>query len=96
MLGMAWLYGWGPGMFAAGLWTGTADRILLGGLIWCGIAGLYRPMTRFYGLPWLYAFALPITSLVYAAITFHSALLHLRGKTGLWKGRNYFESVARR
>lgn len=96
VLGMAWIYLCAPLLFGVGLWTGNSARIIVGGSLWIGMAALYRPMTRFYGLGWGYALALPVTALLYTGMTLDSALRHLRGETGNWKGRNYFEAVARR
>ncbi len=96
LAGLGWLYLWAPAQMIAGIATGNVQRILAGGLIWAGMASVYRPMTRFYDLGWARAFALPLIALLYAGMTFTSAWRHLRGQTGNWKGRNYFEAVARR
>ncbi len=95
-IGMSWVYLCAPLLFGAGLWTGNIARIIVGGSLWLGMSAVYRPMTRFYGLGWTYALALPFTALLYTGMTLDSALRHLRGETGNWKGRNYFEAVARR
>jgi hopene-associated glycosyltransferase HpnB len=50
--------------------------------IWC-----YIPILRFYGMPLWWAPVLPAVATVYLAATLDSALRHMRGKGGAWKGR---------
>ena len=47
----------------------------------------YAPMIRFYRLPLLWAFSLPMIATFYAGATLHSAVQYWRGKGGVWKGR---------
>ena len=47
----------------------------------------FWPMLRFYGLTPLWAPALPAIATGYMAFTFSSALQHMLGKGGRWKGR---------
>jgi hopene-associated glycosyltransferase HpnB len=54
---------------------------------WIVMAGCYAPMLRFYGLPLWQAPLLPVVALVYLGATIDSALRHMRGKGGAWKGR---------
>jgi hypothetical protein len=42
---------------------------------------------RFYRLSPLRAPLLPLVAMFYLGATVHSAVLHWRGKGGLWKGR---------
>lgn len=48
---------------------------------------IYMPMVRFYGLPSLWAFTLPIAVVVYMGATVDSALKYWQGKGGKWKNR---------
>lgn len=47
----------------------------------------YRPMLRFYGLGAWRGLFLPMVALLYMAFTLESALAHMRGRGGAWKGR---------
>lgn len=56
---------------------------------WATMARTYQPMTRLYGQkPWR-TFLLPVAALLYTLMTLTSAVNHLRGKGGQWKGRTY-------
>ena len=56
---------------------------------WATMARSCLPMTRLYGQkPWR-TFLLPAAALLYALMTLTSAIDHLRGKGGQWKGRTY-------
>lgn len=60
---------------------------LAGWLAWAIMAVMFVPILRFYRLSWLWGFALPLIGVFYAAFTLQSAILHWRGKGGMWKGR---------
>lgn len=47
----------------------------------------YRPMLRFYGLGAWRGLLLPVVAAFYMAFTLESALAHVRGRGGAWKGR---------
>ena len=47
----------------------------------------YRPMLRFYGLGAWRGLFLPVVAAFYMAFTLESALAHVRGRGGAWKGR---------
>ncbi|MCB1539529.1 MAG: glycosyltransferase [Rhodoblastus sp.] len=47
----------------------------------------YRPMLRFYRLHVWRGLFLPVVAAFYMAFTLESALAHLRGRGGAWKGR---------
>ncbi|HMN72839.1 MAG TPA: glycosyltransferase [Rhodoblastus sp.] len=47
----------------------------------------YRPMLRFYGLSAWRGLFLPVVAAFYMAFTLESALAHMRGRGGAWKGR---------
>jgi hopene-associated glycosyltransferase HpnB len=66
---------------------GHGGASLFGLLAWIIMAGCYTPMLRFYGLTLWWAPLLPAIALVYLGATLDSALRHMRGKGGAWKGR---------
>jgi hopene-associated glycosyltransferase HpnB len=49
----------------------------------------YFPMIRFYKCSPIFAFSLPIIAFLYTLMTVDSALQHLQGRGGAWKGRVY-------
>ncbi len=95
VLGMAFLYLLPPVALAAGLVSGDGAAASFGAA-GCGLAAaLYVPMLRFYGLGAWRSALLPLVALAYTLMTVSSALRHLRGQGGAWKGRSY-EAPARR
>lgn len=54
---------------------------------WVLLAGSYLPMLRAYRLPAWWAPLLPGIAVLYAGMTVDSALRHVRGRGGAWKGR---------
>ncbi len=68
-------------LFAHG-WAST-----FGLLAWIIMAACYSPMLRFYGRPLWWAPLLPAVAFVYLGATLDSALRHVQGKGGAWKGR---------
>jgi hopene-associated glycosyltransferase HpnB len=99
--GLAWLYLLPPAAAVAGLvMLGTGDSpashtgswltvwLTGAGLAgWLVMAVTYLPMVRLYRLSPLRAASLPLIAAMYAAMTVDSALRHLRGRGGEWKGR---------
>jgi hopene-associated glycosyltransferase HpnB len=99
--GLAWLYLLPPAAAIAGLVmlrTGTSPVsdpgtpltlwLMSAGLAgWLAMAVTYLPMVRLYRLSPLRAPSLPLIAAMYAAMTVDSALRHLRGRGGEWKGR---------
>ena len=83
LVGMAVTY-WAPPLLAL-FGHGTARA--LGLAAWALMAISFWPMLRFYGLTPLWAPALPAIATGYMAFTFSSALQHMLGKGGHWKGR---------
>jgi len=76
-----------PLLVIAGMLLGVRDPRLLGaaasGLAsWALMAALYRPATRFFGLPGLRAWTLPVAGALYGLMTLDSAL---RGGRGDWR-----------
>jgi hopene-associated glycosyltransferase HpnB len=62
---------------------------LVGAVAWALMTVSYLPILRRYRLSPLWALALPLIALVYAAITLDSAYQHMRGRNGAWKGRTH-------
>jgi hopene-associated glycosyltransferase HpnB len=60
---------------------------IFGLVAWIIMASCYIPMLRFYNRPLWWAPLLPVVALVYLGATLDSALRHMRGKGGAWKGR---------
>ena len=58
-----------------------------GALAWALMARSFRPMVAFYGLPVVWALALPAIAVLYLGATLHSAYAYYRGRGGQWKGR---------
>ena len=59
----------------------------LGAAAWLVMTAAYRPITRWYGLPWVWLPSLPLAALLFVAMTVDSAVRHRRGVGGRWKGR---------
>ena len=98
VVGLAWLYLLPPAAAIAGLVTlgtgpaprasDTASWLAGAGLAgWLVMAVTYLPMLRLYRLSPLRAPSLPLIAALYATMTVDSALRHLRGRGGEWKGR---------
>ena len=83
LLGMALTY-WAP-PFLALAGPGTAGWLALGA--WALMSVSFWPILRFYGLTPLWAPALPAIATGYMAFTLSSALQHVLGRGGNWKGR---------
>jgi hopene-associated glycosyltransferase HpnB len=58
-------------------------------LAWGLMTVAYWPTVRLYRLSPLWALTLPIIALLYTLMTLDSALRHLQGRGGAWKGRVY-------
>jgi len=71
----------------AALSSGQPLAASLGALAWLLMSISYAPMIRFYRLPLIWAFCLPLIAIFYAGATLHSAVQYWRGKGGAWKGR---------
>jgi hopene-associated glycosyltransferase HpnB len=93
--GLAWLYLLPPAAAIAGLVMvstgaspGSASWLAGAGLAgWLVMTVTYLPMLRLYRLSPVRAPSLPLIAALYAAMTADSALRHLRGHGGEWKGR---------
>lgn len=89
VLGMGLVYLIGPIAAFLWIWHGNTVAGALGVLVWMIMAASYLPMLSFYQRPAWYAILLPLSALMYSAMTLSSGLRHLRGRGGLWKGRAY-------
>ena len=83
ILGMALLY-LAPPLFAL---FGNGIERLAGLAAWAAMAYAFQPMLRFYHRSPLWGFALPLIGLFYTGATVASAVQHMAGRGGMWKGR---------
>ncbi len=67
-----------PSAWRAALWAAAAWALELRAL---------RPAVQHHGLSWPYALVLPVSSLLFGAMTAASAWAHLSGRGTLWRGR---------
>jgi hopene-associated glycosyltransferase HpnB len=77
-----------------GLLVGAAPEpslaaFAVGLLGWGPMTVSYVPMTRWYGGPMFRAVTLPLSAVIYVAMTLDSARRHYAGVGGGWKGRTY-------
>src|SRR5580658_9181790 len=91
--GLAFIYVVPPAGAIAGLAAGaaTAPAALAAGAGlagWALMSASYLPMLRLYRLSPLRAPGLPLTALLYAAMTVDSARRHYAGRGAEWKGRS--------
>ena len=93
VLGMALLYLLPPCGLVLGLVAGvTAGHWAIAwvtGLAWGLMTVAYWPTIRLYGLGFQWALTLPLVGFLYTLMTLDSALRHLQGRGGAWKGRVY-------
>jgi hopene-associated glycosyltransferase HpnB len=78
-LGLLLTFAAAPALALAGSWWGAAA--------WALMSLLYVPALRFYRVSVFWAPLLPFVALFYLGATVHSAVMHWRGRGGLWKGR---------
>ncbi len=83
LMGMALTY-WAPPLIAL-FGHGTPQGLALA--TWALMTVSFWPILHFYGLNPLWAPALPAIATGYMAFTFSSALQHVLGRGGRWKGR---------
>jgi len=69
------------------LFSGIPLVMALGALAWFLMIAAYVPSLRLYGLPPMWAPALPVIALFYTGATVHSAMRYWTGRGGEWKGR---------
>ncbi|HEX5279429.1 MAG TPA: squalene synthase HpnC [Micropepsaceae bacterium] len=83
LLGLGVVYGAAPllAIFGSGVTRGIAAAA------WVCMVVAFWPISRFYGRLPISGVALPAIAGCYAAFTLDSAVQHLRGRGGMWKGR---------
>jgi len=87
LLGLALLY-LAPPLLALGVLGGVSGAAAsLAAAAWILMAASFVPILALYGRPALWGFALPGAGVLYAAMTFDSALRHGRAEGASWKGR---------
>lgn len=79
----------GVGLVAGAAPQPSLAALAVGILGWGLMTFSYLPMTRWYGGPVLLAVTLPLSAVVYVAMTLDSARRHYAGVGGGWKGRTY-------
>ncbi|MDA0703950.1 MAG: glycosyltransferase [Proteobacteria bacterium] len=87
VLGMVLLYLAPP---VLGLWSlveGWGFAATAGLAAWAIMAATLVPTLRLYGRPLWEGFLLPVSGLLYTAMTVDSAIAHASGRGGAWKGR---------
>ncbi len=89
LLGMVVIYLVPPVSLVLGGITGQWVVVAIAALIWSLMTIAYWPTIRLYRLSPLWAFTLPLIAALYTLMTADSALRHLQGKGGAWKGRVY-------
>ncbi len=85
VIGMAWLMILPPVLAIAASGMPAAA----GGIAWALMAVTFAPSLAREGAPGWLAPLLPIAAGLFLAMTIHSALDHLAGRRGGWKGRHY-------
>lgn len=65
----------------------SGHAALLGAFGWILMMISFQPMLRFYGVSPLWALAMPAIAALYMAWTVQSAIEHMQGRGGSWKGR---------
>ncbi|WP_391858259.1 glycosyltransferase [Streptomyces silvisoli] len=78
-----------PVAAVGGAAAGNAAVYAAGLGAWVLMTASYLPMLRYYRQPLWLAPLLPLTALLYAAMTADSAVQHYRGRGAAWKGRTY-------
>ena len=76
-----------PALYALGFVFGDPGPHMPGLAAFGLMTATFLPVLRFYGLPRLRALLLPLAAILYGAMTFSSALSHMTGRGGNWRGR---------
>jgi hopene-associated glycosyltransferase HpnB len=74
-----------PPLFTLAAPPGAASG--MAAMAWLLMTATYLPAVRYTNCRWYWAPLLPAIALFYLAATLHSALSHLQGRGGQWKGR---------
>lgn len=88
-LGMILLYLLFPLMIFFSIFVSNLSILVPGILGYILISIVYFPTIKFYSLPKIYIFSLPVSGLIYLVITLHSAVNYYSGLGNTWKERNY-------
>lgn len=86
---MALIYLAGPLAVLSAPWHGDIWAAVAGGTVWAAMVLAYRPTAALYRQPWFAGLALPLSAVLYSAMTVSSAISDMRGHGGAWKGRIY-------
>lgn len=78
-----------PATVLVGWSRGQGSIVAVAVLIWGLMTVAYWPTIRLYRLSPLWIFTLPLIAVLYTLMTADSALQHLQGRGGAWKGRVY-------
>jgi hopene-associated glycosyltransferase HpnB len=89
LVGMTLLYALAPAGLLLGWATGKWAIALSFGLAWLFMTIAYWPTIRLYKLSPLWALTLPFVGILYTLMTLDSAMRHIQGRGGAWKGRVY-------
>ncbi|MBO1058268.1 MAG: glycosyltransferase [Dolichospermum sp. JUN01] len=89
LLGMTLVYLLPPIAIISGLVLGNWIITLISFIGYLLMTFAYFPIIRFYKCSPVFAFSLPIIAFLYTSMTIDSALQHLQGRGGAWKGRVY-------
>jgi hopene-associated glycosyltransferase HpnB len=90
--GMTFLYLVPPVATTLGLARRKYGLALGGAVAWTLLSAAYVPMLRRYRVTPLAAPLLPLAALLYTGMTVDSAIRHLAGRGGAWKGRTFTPS----
>ncbi len=93
LVGLAVLYIAPPALIISFPWHYSLSIAALGAGAWLLMAVAYIPTLRLYAQPLWQAVFLPIAGILYALMTFDSALRYWRGKGGHWKGRSQAQAT---
>jgi hypothetical protein len=76
-------------LLAVGAVAGNLVVAAAGALAWALMTASFYPTIRYYRLRWPWALGLPVSAILYAAMTVDSARTYWRGSGVTWKGRRY-------
>lgn len=93
LFGLAILYIAPPALIFSYPWHSNFNAAALGVGAWLLMAIAYIPTLRLYSQSFWQAVFLPVAGILYALMTFDSALRYWRGKGGQWKGRSQAQTT---
>ncbi len=88
LMGLVLTFAGPPLLTLGGAASGNMAAASAGGLAWCLMVWTYRPSIAHFGLGSTWALALPVTSMLYGAMTMASAFAYHSGRDNRWRGRN--------